>query len=67
MRIVGGESYLENPDESMPSQIGSYRFVRLLGKGSMGAVYEVVHEHLGVHLALKLFRTGGRNADFLRI
>lgn len=50
----------------MPRQIGPYRFVRLLGKGAMGAVYEVVHEHLGVHRALKLFRTDGRNADFLR-
>ena len=53
-------------EENMPRQIGPYRFVRLLGKGAMGAVYEVVHEHLGVHLALKLFRTGGCNADFLR-
>ena len=53
-------------DESLPRQIGPYRFVRLLGKGAMGAVYEVVHEHLGVHRALKLFRTDGRNADFLR-
>ena len=53
-------------EENMPRQIGPYRFVRLLGKGAMGAVYEVVHEHLGVHRALKLFRTDGRNADFLR-
>ena len=51
-------------EENMPRQIGPYRFVRLLGKGAMGAVYEVVHEHLGVHRALKLFRTDGRNADF---
>ena len=53
-------------EENMPRQIGPSRFVRLLGKGAMGAVYEVVHEHLGVHRALKLFRTDGRNADFLR-
>ena len=53
-------------DESLPRQIGPYRFVRLLGKGAMGAVYEVVHEHLGVRRALKLFRTDGRNVDFLR-
>ena len=53
-------------EENMPRQIGPYRFVRLLGKGAMGAVYEVVHEHLGVHRALKLFHTDGRNADFLR-
>lgn len=36
-------------------QIGSYRVVRLLGKGGMGAVYEVEHTQLGVHYALKTF------------
>ena len=36
-------------------EIGSYRVVRPLGKGGMGAVYEVVHAQLGVHYALKTF------------
>lgn len=36
-------------------QIGIYRVVRLLGKGGMGAVYEVVHAKLGVRYALKTF------------
>ena len=40
-----------NPDDT----IGVYRIVRLLGKGAMGAVYEVVHTQLGVHYALKSF------------
>ena len=35
--------------------IGVYRIVRPLGKGGMGAVYEVVHVKLGVHYALKTF------------
>ncbi len=34
---------------------GVYRVVRSLGKGGMGAVYEVVHEKLGVRYALKTF------------
>ena len=52
--------------ENLPSQVGPYRFLRLLGKGAKGTVYEVVHEHLGVHRALKLFHTDIRNAEFLR-
>ena len=53
-------------EEVLPDKIGPYRFVRLLGKGAMGAVYEVVHENLGVRRALKLFHMEGRSADFLR-
>ena len=37
------------------ARIGVYRIVRLLGQGGMGAVYEVMHEKLGVHYALKTF------------
>ena len=33
-------------------KIGSYRIIRLLGQGGMGAVYEVEHTQLGVHYAL---------------
>ena len=36
-------------------KIGSYRIIRLLGQGGMGAVYEVEHEQLGVHYAMKTF------------
>ena len=53
-------------DAPLPHPIGPYRFLRLLGKGAMGAVYEVSHEHLGVHRALKLFDTEGRNVESLR-
>ena len=35
--------------------LGTYRIVRLLGEGGMGAVYEVEHLQLGVHYALKTF------------
>ena len=33
---------------------GRYRPIRLIAKGGMGAVYEVVHANTGEHLALKL-------------
>ena len=47
-------------------KIGPYRICRRLGAGAMGTVYEVEHEYLGIRRALKLFRTGGSHADFLR-
>jgi serine/threonine-protein kinase len=39
----------------LPLRIGGkYRPLRLLGKGGMGTVYEVEHEHTGQRLALKV-------------
>ena len=39
----------------LPARIGGkYRPLRLLGKGGMGVVYEVEHEHTGQRLALKV-------------
>ena len=46
--------------------IGVYRIVRLLGKGAMGAVYEVVHTQLGVHYALKSFTLEDGHVDVLK-
>jgi serine/threonine protein kinase len=37
-------------------RIGSYRVVRKIGQGGMGAVYEAVHEQLGRRAAIKLLR-----------
>jgi eukaryotic-like serine/threonine-protein kinase len=43
------------PELDLPSAIsGRYRPVRLLGKGGMGAVYEVEHLRTGQRLALKV-------------
>jgi serine/threonine protein kinase len=46
--------------------IGSYRVIRLLGSGGMGAVYEVAHLSGGKSKALKIFTSIGSHADFLR-
>ena len=47
-------------------KIGVYRIIRLLGQGGMGAVYEVEHEQLGVHYALKTFTLEGGHVDVLK-
>ena len=47
-------------------KIGAYRIIRLLGEGGMGAVYEVEHEQLGVHYALKSFTLESGHVDVLK-
>ena len=47
-------------------KIGAYRIIRLLGEGGMGAVYEVEHEQLGVHYALKAFTAQSGYVDVLK-
>ena len=47
-------------------EIDKYRIVRPLGRGGMGAVYEVEHVKLGVHYALKTFTLEDGNAELFR-
>lgn len=47
-------------------RIGSYKLIRRLGQGGMGTVYEVVHEKLGTHYALKVFTLENGPVDLLR-
>ena len=46
--------------------VGSYRVVRALGTGGMGAVYEVEHVTLGVRYALKTFTLEKGHAELFR-
>ena len=46
--------------------VGSYRVLRELGAGGMGAVYEVEHVTLGVHYALKTFTMEKGHAELFR-
>ncbi|MBL8767667.1 MAG: serine/threonine protein kinase [Planctomycetes bacterium] len=41
-------------DEPLPASIGSYRIVRLLGRGGMGSVYEAEQPHPRRRVALKV-------------
>ena len=47
-------------------KIGAYTVVRPLGQGGMGDVYEVVHEQLGTHYALKAFSCDYEEAETLQ-
>ncbi|MEM6957870.1 MAG: protein kinase, partial [Myxococcota bacterium] len=41
-------------DPLIGQMIGSYRVVKLLGEGGMGAVYKGVHPRIGTHVAIKV-------------
>jgi len=45
---------------------GRYRIVRFIGKGGMGAVYEVEHLHTGQHLAMKVLAAHQRDVSVER-
>ena len=46
--------------------IGSYRILRPLGQGGMGAVFEVEHVKLGVHYALKVYTLEDDSAELFK-
>ena len=52
------EEYAEqsssNPDEILPSRLGPYRVLSLLGEGSMGRVFKGFDEHLERYVAIKV-------------
>lgn len=48
------------------TRFGSYRIVRLLGKGGMAEVYEVENEKLGSRYAMKVFTLDHGDIEFLK-
>jgi len=61
-----GPTPLQKPDPALPTTIGHYRIIRLLGEGGMGAVYEAEQEHPRRRVALKVIKTAWANPELLR-
>lgn len=55
----------ENSSGSAPAAIGEYRVIRELGRGGMGAVYEVEHANFPRRLALKLIHESAADEEGL--
>ena len=58
--MSGGSSA---PSRSLPSAIGRYRILRLLGEGGMGVVYEAEQEQPRRAVALKVIKPGLTSVD----
>ena len=51
---------------ALPTRIGHYRIIRLLGEGGMGSVYEADQEQPRRRVALKVIKAGWASPDLLR-
>jgi eukaryotic-like serine/threonine-protein kinase len=50
----------------LPSSIGRYRIIRIVGEGGMGTVYEAEQDHPRRTVALKVIKAGWASAGHLR-
>jgi murein DD-endopeptidase MepM/ murein hydrolase activator NlpD len=50
----------------LPTNVGCYRIIRMLGEGGMGAVYEAEQEHPRRTVALKVIKTAWASPALLR-
>jgi tetratricopeptide (TPR) repeat protein len=60
-------SSISTPAEyQLPTSIGRYRIIRLLGEGGMGAVYEAEQDQPRRHVALKVIKAAWASPELLR-
>jgi tRNA A-37 threonylcarbamoyl transferase component Bud32 len=52
--VAGGDASTEEPDPLLGTQLGSFRLIRRLGRGGMGAVYLGEHVSIGSRMAVKV-------------
>lgn len=52
------DSVLDEQTGSLLQDLGPYRFLRMLGQGGMGTVYQARHLSTGQFVAIKVLRTG---------
>ena len=62
----GMASAINGTISALPSNIGPYRILRLLGEGGMGLVYEAEQEHPRRTVALKVIKSGLTDPKLIR-
>ena len=62
---IAGNSDIDS-HSALPSNIGPYRILRLLGEGGMGVVYEAEQEHPRRTVALKVIKSGLTDPKLIR-
>jgi len=65
-RTIGGAGAAAKNPFRLPTRIGRYRIIRLLGEGGMGAVYEAEQDQPRRSIALKVIRSVWASPQMLR-
>ena len=65
-RLIPAASAAPGTTSALPSIIGPYRILRLLGEGGMGVVYEAEQEHPRRTVALKVIKSGLSDPKLVR-
>jgi serine/threonine protein kinase len=64
--VVDPSSTSMPAERQLPTSIGRYRIIRLLGEGGMGAVYEAEQDQPRRHVALKVIKAAWASPELLR-
>jgi eukaryotic-like serine/threonine-protein kinase len=64
--VVDPSSTSMPAERQLPTSIGRYRIIRLLGEGGMGAVYEAEQDQPRRHVALKVIKAAWASPELLQ-